>query len=165
MNTAEIHHALRSNPITRTWFRGVFAADEIPGVMQLPAAYVVNTDTASEPGTHWIAFCHHSPHTLEYFDSFGRQLSSYGIHVAPRVVQQSLQLQSDFSTVCGQYCMFFLLRRMSGESYEHIVHLFTENRESNDQMVCQYVNFYFDLQTKVYDTGMLKQVAKQLIKI
>ena len=60
--------------------------------------------------------------------------------------------------------MFFVLRRASGESYQHIVHLFTENKASNDQMVCQYVNFYFDLRTQVYDTAMLKQIAKQLIK-
>ena len=61
--------------------------------------------------------------------------------------------------------MFFILRRLSGEPYSNIVHLFTDNRENNDTMVCQYVNHHFDLRTKVYDTNMLKQIAKQLIKL
>ena len=38
-------------------FRGVFAANRLPKrVSRYPSAYIVNTDPASKPGTHWVAF-------------------------------------------------------------------------------------------------------------
>ena len=161
MNTAEIQHALAGNAVTSPSFQGVFAADQVPASMPIPTSYVVNTDNAVDPGSHWVAFYQERPEVVEFFDSFGKSPSSYRLQPPGRVVQQSLQLQSEFSTVCGQYCMFFILRRLSGESYNNIVHLFTDSRENNDKMVCQYVNHHFDLRTTVYDVKMLKQIAKR----
>jgi hypothetical protein len=167
MNTAEIAHAMSSNRITSSLFRGVFACDEVPPSMALPAAIIVNTDTTQEPGAHWIAFYQEREGEVEYFDSYGKPLTFYGPKVEvlgkdKRVISQAHQLQSNLTTVCGQYCMFFLLRRCSGESFAHIVHLFTASQTSNDTMVCQYVNFHFDMNTKIVDKRFIRQIAKQL---
>lgn len=91
---------------------------------------VINTDSSDEPGSHWIAVFQEIPGTLEIFDSFGRDLHFYGpmmAHLAngKRVISQTLQYQSNLSTVCGQHCMFFMLRRSMRELYARISHLFT----------------------------------------
>jgi hypothetical protein len=166
MNTQVIRHALLSNTVTAKICRGVFAADQVPSsVDPYPSAYVVNTDKAGQPGRHWLAIYQEKDDCVEYFDSFGRDPDHYGLSSVAkgqRVVCQGQALQSPFSTVCGQYCLFFLLRRACGESFAHIVHLFTSSKESNDTMVCQYINYHFDLHTVVYSDKFLKQIAKQI---
>ena len=96
---------------------------------------------------------------VEFFDSFGRSLKNYKLDFlagGKKLVHQNDVCQSVLSTVCGQYCLFFLLRRCSGESFSHVLHLFTDNKFSNDVMVCQYVNHRFNLNTVVYDPAMLR---------
>ena len=85
-----------ATPVTRSVFRGVYAADEVPNNLPCPAAYVVNADKATEPGSHWVAFYHERPDRLEYFDSFGKPPFHYQLGTPGRIVQQSLQLQSEF---------------------------------------------------------------------
>ena len=166
MNTAQIHRALESNPITRSIFRGVYSSDTVPVFATYPSGCVVNTDPAGQPGTHWVALYQEKPGVMETFDSFGKDFSSYNINLPPcRLVTQCHQLQSDISTVCGQFCMFFLLWRASGETYSHILHLFTDHRIANDIMVCQYVNHYFDIRTEVQDQRFINQVAKMMTEM
>ena len=167
MNTREIDHALRTHGSTKAVFKGVFSADSLPSAqtrqgMVGPAAWVCNTDPSNQPGSHWIAFYQDTPSQLEIFDSFGRPITSYHSNIqdfcdGALLVQQSQVVQSSLSTTCGQFVMFFLLRRASGESYSQIIHLFTDSTEANDIMVCQYVNHYFGLRTKVFDPNMMVQ--------
>lgn len=144
-----------SNKITKQSFRGVFSCDRISDSLEpFPAGCVVNTDAYGQPGHHWVALYQEKPGVLETFDSYGKNLHFYSPHfdklfAAYRLISQSHEMQSLDSTVCGQYCIFFLLRRCSSEIYSHIIHLFTENKSSNDAMVCQYVNHYFDLHTEI----------------
>ena len=166
MNTAQIHRALESNHVTRSTFRGVYSSDTVPVFATYPSGCVVNTDPAGQPGTHWVALYQEKPGVMETFDSFGKDFCSYTINLPPcRLITQCHQLQSDSSTVCGQFCMFFLLRRASGETYSHILHLFTDHKLANDIMVCQYVNHYFDIRTEVQDQRFINQVAKMLTEI
>ena len=167
MNTGQISHALRTNSVTRPCFRGVFAADAVQALEPLPGACVINTEKSGQPGLHWIAIYQEEPGVVETFDSYGKDFSSYGLDLfnSCRVIRQTEQLQALTTTVCGQYCLFFLLRRASGEKYSHIIHLFTQNKASNDVMVCQYVNHYFDLKTKVRDDNFLSQVAKTFMEL
>ena len=164
MNATEIKHALEGNAITREIFRGVFSSDTVPDTFDtFPYEYVVNTDRTSKPGAHWIAVYQTQPGEVETFVSFGRDFTSYSSHFdgmqqQNRIISHSCQLKSNFSTVCGQYCLFFLLRRASAESYSHIIHLFTDYKKSNDIMVCQYVNHFFDLKTPLQDQDFLGQI-------
>jgi hypothetical protein len=166
MNTQEIRHALVGNYLTAKIARGVFARDQVPAQLgPYPAAFIVNTDVVKEPGTHWVAVYQGKEDEVEFFDSFGRTLSHYKLDFLAankRLVLQNDVCQSALSTVCGQYCLFFLLRRAGGESFSHILHLFTDSRSSNDTMVCQYINFHFRLDTVVYDHSMLKQAVRRL---
>lgn len=167
MDSRQLDRALLGNPITRQYHRGVFPADKISKLDPLPGCCIINTDVSSKDGSHWIAAFQEQADHVETFDSFGKSFSFYKINYFDlyRVVKQTHQLQADTSTVCGQYCLFFLLRRCSGEKYKDIVHLFTENQHSNDEMVCQYVNHAFDLNTKVQDISFIGQRAKTILDL
>ena len=52
MNTLQIKRALERDTFTKKIFGGVFAADELPKVMNtFPFGFVANTDPSTEPGT------------------------------------------------------------------------------------------------------------------
>ena len=52
MNTLQLKRALERNPFTKKTFRGVFAADELPEIINtFPYGFVANTDPSTEPGT------------------------------------------------------------------------------------------------------------------
>jgi hypothetical protein len=150
MNTNEIESALRSNPKTASLFRGVFACDTVPADIQpLPAGLIINTDPSSKAGTHWVAVFQEHPRTIEFFDSFGKEVEYYGKCLAKalsgkRVISQQQQLQSDFSELCGQYCMFFLYKRSLGYSFDNVLASFSSNTISNDVVVDSFVSAQFD---------------------
>ena len=53
MNTLQLKRALERDTFTKKIFGGVFAADELPKVMNtFPFGFVANTDHSTEPGTH-----------------------------------------------------------------------------------------------------------------
>ena len=100
---------------TPTTYLGVFSRDELPhSFTRYPSAYVANTDHSSLPGQHWVAFYHLSPSHLEFFDSYGCPPEDYHFHIPPSITQidiNSHQIQSDNSSDCGQYCIFYLYQR------------------------------------------------------
>ena len=52
MNTLQIKRALERNAFTKKTFCGVFAADEVPKIINtFPCGFVANTDPSTEPGT------------------------------------------------------------------------------------------------------------------
>ena len=50
-----------------------------------------------------------------------------------------IQLQSAFSTVCGQYCTYFLYHRCRKSSKSSIVNSFVNGKLLNDQLVYDFV--------------------------
>ena len=161
MNASEIEDALRSNRFAREYLVGVFAADQLP-TKEFPGAYIVNTDTSSQLGQHWVAFFTTEEGT-ECFDSFGENPSVYSEYIAGwlkddfQVVQRET-LQSRDSTVCGQYCIYFILFRSYGFSYEDMMSSLTDRTKINDKFVCKFVNKFFKLHTTVQDKYFLMLV-------
>jgi len=128
---------------TRTNFLGVFALDQIPSTFtQYPCAYVANTDPSSHKGQHWVAFYHDSPTHLEFFDSYGQPPQTYSFPFPSNLSSlkyNSYPFQSLTSSVCGQYCIFFVYHRShntslasiiqllrSSSNPDHLVHLFVQ---------------------------------------
>jgi len=143
MRTDDIQNILsQSLSHTRTHFLGVFALDQIPSSFShYPCAYVANTDPSSRKGQHWVAFYHHSPTRLEFFDSYGQPPQSYNFPFPSHITSlkyNSYPLQSMISSVCGQYCIYFLYHRSHQSTLARIVH---NLRASNnpDQLVHLFV--------------------------
>ena len=156
MKEQDIVGALQSNPATSSIFVGCFPADRVPQqVDSVPAAFILNSDPAHKKGSHWVAlFC---GERVEFFDSFGRKPSYYGFNspILDNAFSQSCQFQSDLSTVCGQYCMFFVHSRCSGLSFDQFLSKFSADCAKNDRLVVRRVNEIFDIKTELFDPDVL----------
>lgn len=142
MNTSELEcilsRALLGNS-SGCRFLGVFAADCAPVRLtagEYPCAYVVNTDPASAPGQHWVAFYAETPRHMEFFDSYGRHPSAYAHVRVPATCASFIQcnphsFQSLRSVVCGHYCVFYLVNRIvARRPWLSILHTLTLRRFS-----------------------------------
>ena len=138
MNTLQIKRALERNPYTKKTFCGVFPADQLPKTFYtFPCGFVANTDPSTQPGTHWVSFYFPSREKGEFFDSYGHPPEHYGF--------KFYEIQSSWSEVCGQYCIFYLYHKSRGYSMNKIVNLFTDNTSINDCNVACYVKKHFNV--------------------
>ena len=97
---------------------------------------------SSSSGEHWIAWNILSPVETEYFDSYGQAWEDYPHLVLPttRLVEENcMQLQSDVSYLCGQYCLLFIYQRSRGVSYEDFLKDFNSDPSYNDWVVSTFV--------------------------
>lgn len=168
MNTAQIIHALQQDPITSKKFCGVFPSDKLPQMIdKYPCGFVANTDPSSEPGTHWVAFYFSSEQKGEFFDSYGQSphyyKNSFGDFLKSHKWEfNTRKLQSDWSDVCGLYCIFYLSHRARGHSMNKIVQLFTNDTMLNDAKVSQFVKSHFRVLLTKYSN--VNQCCKKLIE-
>ena len=132
MNTIEIddilqrarsRNLLERRATSEVTYLGVFPFDFFPKKrLQAPSSsfqFVFNTDCSSKPGTHWLAcYYDHPSNTLEFFDSYAQTPNFYNLLIPRNVITQlnEIPLQSEFSTVCGQYCIYYLVSRLYGKS-------------------------------------------------
>ena len=115
INTFQLAQVLTNDPVTKGSFAGVYACDQLSfiEINKYPKSFVVNTDPIELPGTHWIAIYFNEQMKLgEFFDSYGKHPIHYNKYFldfinrnAVELEHNKMQLQSAFSTVCGQYCV------------------------------------------------------------
>ena len=166
MNSRQIHQLLRSHLSTRRVIVGVYASDVLPSKprAQRPCAYIVNLDPHHLPGSHWVC-CYFPKDTYlpEYFDSYGQLPSSNIVSFlnAPRYLRSTATLQNLFSTVCGQYCMYYLWKRIQDCDMASIVeHLRRMTPPVADEFVNACVERVFGQDLDVYDEDFLSnQIA------
>lgn len=143
MNTLDIQRILRRDPYTTRYFVGVFPSDKIPPIQTFPAVLVINTDKHTDVGSHWLALFIEENRTLEFFDSYGLHPETYGEDIArfvmnyPKLKYNTVSLQSPTSNVCGQYCIYFLVKRCQGFCMNFIVCNLTGKK--NDFRMYQFV--------------------------
>lgn len=114
MDTLEIESILKRR--LRGVFSGVYAEDELPPIVLRPLAMVINTDPSSLPGRHWTAVYIDNSGYGQFFDTRGlppdRPVRSYLNKKAPRgYVYNRRRIQSSISTICGMYCVEWLITR------------------------------------------------------
>ena len=166
MNTLQIKRALEHNRFTKKNFCGVFAADKIPKSFDtFPCGFVANTDPSTEPGTHWVAFYFSSPENGEFFDSYGHPPEYYGesFTIYKPEIWNKRKIQSSWSEVCGQYCIFYLYHKSLGYSMSKIVNMFTDNTFLNDCNVACYVRKHFNVIIENQPICGLNQCCKALL--
>ena len=81
----------------------------------------------------------------EFFDSYGHPPEYYDESFKFETIEtwNKRKLQSSWSEVCGQYCIFYLYHKSRGYSMSKIVNLFTHNTNLNDCNVACYVKKHF----------------------
>ena len=55
MKTQELEHFMLNDPFIHSFYGGVVALDEIPPYVEKPSIFIVNTDPAALPSTHWLS--------------------------------------------------------------------------------------------------------------
>ncbi len=143
MNTEEIRQVLQSDPFTAPISLGLFASDQLPfPIESRPSAFVANNHPLSKPGEHWVAF--YVDDVVEYFDSYGLpplDVFKKYLKKFSQVKHNTVTLQDFNSTVCGQYCIFFLHYRCRGYSMDEIVSFLNSKPNKNDDLVEDFVKY------------------------
>ena len=125
MQTDQISHLLSRDPMMCPY--DVVAKDCLPEIIDTyPNAIVCNTHDTDQPGEHWIAMYVDSKRHGDYFDPYGPEpqhieFTNFMNEHCSEWAPNDRTLQSPMSTVCGQYCVAFLLLRCRNVS----MHAFT----------------------------------------
>lgn len=147
MNTLDLIQAMEQDSKSHGKFCGVYASDTLPKVIEnYPCGLIVNTDPQTEKGSHWLAMYFPSKESAEFFDSYGNPPDFYEENFKTFLNSHSRKwtynhrcLQSLTSSMCGQFCVYFLLNRIRGKSLLQIVKSFNDNVSVNDQRVSHFV--------------------------
>ena len=90
-------------------FLGVYPLDKIPYIYE--GGLVVNTQTSTLPGEHWIAIFN-SPNVIKVFDPFGFYYPSIVVNrvnaMGKQVEYNKTRYQDPLSMNCGQHCLLWL---------------------------------------------------------
>lgn len=134
MNTLQIAAHLQTLPILTK----VCAADQLPNTISVPCGVIVNSDPQNKPGEHWTAIYIDKFRIGEYFCSYGyppivQQHRRFLSNNCRRWTHSSKEIQDFGSSVCGQYCLLYLLMKAHGRSLADFQNLFTDSRAINDK--------------------------------
>ena len=141
METDHISRLLARDPLMCRY--EVVAKDTLPEVVSTyPSAFVCNTHDSHQPGEHWIVM--YVDEIGDYFDPYGLkpQHPEFTNFMNEHCSQWSLSdhiLQSPISTVCGQYCVAFLMFRCRNISMHAFARLFTSDLIANDCRVFDWL--------------------------
>lgn len=169
MNGKEIETLAKKHPSIAAKFRGVFSSNTLPEP-STDGFYIANLDPDTEAGTHWIAMDVRSGKEKSiYFDSYGYPPCQRAfLHFLPvDYVHNNKRLQHLLSTACGQWCLYFLLRRAQNWSLNDIVKPFLDQGKShcrsiiNDHVVNHKVEKLFNTDLDVIDHAF---ATEQLIR-
>ena len=108
-------------------------------IYKYPKSFVVNTDPMELPGTRWIALYFDEQMKGEFFDSYekhpihnNKDFSDFMNRNAVEWEHNKIRLQSAVSTVCGQYCIYFLYPNCRKRLISSIVNIFVNDKLCND---------------------------------
>ena len=171
MDTVQLERALYAEPTCRDKFKGVYASDRLPQrIKDYPCCYIANVDRSGQKGSHWCAFFFDQEENGQFFDSYGNPPEFYTSRFNTFLNRNctkwdfnTIRVQSDFTTVCGQYCLYYILFKCKGGSLNDMMNLFGEDFYNNDVAVNDVVKRHFSLKTTVYDEEFVKnQICKAL---
>ena len=80
------------------------------------------------------------PEKIYFVDSFANEPKYYHVDEKLRTLKKpifrfSKMLQSPFSTLCGEYCIFFAYHLFRNFNLEYVIRFFTNDCVRNDQNV------------------------------
>ena len=157
MNSKQIQDILSSHKETKKSFLGVFPSDMIPKkIYRYPSCFICNVDASNQEGSHWLAFFISSSNRIEFFDSYGNApdffkgtISNFSSQYS-EVLYNPLTLQSNFTAVCGQYTIYFLICKCRGDTMKKFLSQFVTKNICNDIRVYNFVAKRFRVYANFY---------------
>ena len=106
-------------------FRGVFLRDTLPKKAKLSECGILNLDTSSGDGTHWVMWFRNGKEKF-YFDSHGVQPPCELI-VYPKspIFYNSERIQQNVEMFCGHLCLFPLKQLSLGNNLQDVINYLT----------------------------------------
>ena len=152
MNDIKINNILRRYRPARQIFGGVFGKNELENIKvdKYPFSIISNESNFGSRGSHWICIYFNSSGDCDYFDSYGdspiKEIDAFiNKHMRGTKTINKKQFQQFGSDVCGQYCIYFTVKRCQGYSMEKCLSVFkSENKLKNDTFVLEYVHNKFN---------------------
>lgn len=136
MDENEIRKIMSSNPLLKSSFEDVLSIDEVRLPVKRPASFIFNLDPSHKPGSHWVAVYYTRRGQYWYFDSYANSPPYELMRTYDYLREWTLPVQSIFSNVCGQYCIFFIYLCSKGLSWHHVSN---EMKYMNDIQVRNFV--------------------------
>lgn len=159
MDNHTLIKVLNSHPLTKNYFQGVFSFDEIPWKqaqkIKTKSFYIFNLDKSNEPGSHWICIMLSPLCKNFYFDSYGNPPhANFQKFMKFCYCYNSTKLQHDFSTSCGQWCLYFIYHMSIGLPFNLILQKFNKgNKLKNDYLITHIVK-------RIFKTTQIKPVSR-----
>ena len=119
-----------------TSLRGIFARDSLPVHPQRNECGIVNLNTLSEPGSHWVCYFKTGNDRI-YFDSFG-QITPYEIQrylkseceIDKQVIKRNTDIvQPPGTNICGHLCLFVLKSLSDGVAFCDVLEYLSNPQE------------------------------------
>ena len=147
MNSTEIKQLLVKDWRVLQLFRGVFASNTLPHYIQQGKAhaFVINTDPAHKPGSHWVALYIDHFGSAIYFDfmglgPFNQAIKTFIKRNSFKLTSNVMTIQSVISTTCGLYCIYFIRQMVRGVKLREIIQRFDPLRPRiNDRLIIALV--------------------------
>ncbi len=142
MNNFQLAHVLERYPVT------VCSADEVR--YDRGSFVISNTQKSDKAGEHWVAFYFPRKGPDEFFDYMGQMPEYYGTELENNLTKRfyisSDQIQDSNSDLCGQYCVYYVMRRHEGYSMQSLVNVFNRNDTKNNDVI---IREWFKIVTKI----------------
>jgi len=155
MDELDIEKCLSEDFHARKVFKGTWPCNIYPRInynLNMPSAYIVNLDNSEQEGSHWVALYVTNNFTY-FFDTYARNPDSFNIHIQKyiRHVARSncvkyisgKPLQLKTSSVCGFYCIFFIICLANDITFEDFINIFTNCEVENDSFICKLIKNMF----------------------
>ena len=123
-------------------FIGLFHLNELPEKIECHNFAIINDSN------HWFVIHRNLFDEIEVFNSLGRNPSVFSkvknhYSTAKSFVTNSTQLQSDNCTLCGEFTIFFVVKRYYDPDVSFLQFMnqhFSSNQNRNQQRVEKFVN-------------------------
>jgi hypothetical protein len=132
---------------TATIHAGVFANNKLPRRASKRTFIIVNDDPSYKNGSHWCALYVDENGLGYFFDSFGQPPRKTHVRFLKENCRywnyNAKQLQDQSSTLCGNYCVLFLLNFALGYCVDDFMKMFTSDTSLNDVICEEIFQMYF----------------------
>lgn len=147
MFTDDLEHIIAHDDVMSKVVLGVYAADMLPISNSVKnVGLIANIDESSSPGQHWIVLFIPHRGMPEFFDPLGYKPSFYLPHFenflvnrGPRYKYNTQKIQSDDSSNCGLFCIYFLYLRSRDVTFQNILNTFSIHNNENDNKIITFL--------------------------
>ena len=139
LSNVQINNFFRNNNM----FGGCFSKDDVEIIdPSLPKFYILNMDSDTGPGTHWVLLSLVNPKVACYMDSFGapppQLVEMFMKRVRSQGIYNIVVIQSIKSENCGYYCLYCGSELSKGKSFTDLLDVFDIDEKKNEKFITEW---------------------------